>query len=185
MAAGFELLQLANGCCQSVFLGKLTCSMNESLTPVSCSGTDLFEEGPHWDALSLLFVFFLRMDASSLNIGPVLNFLKPIPVVPMNHLWVCCCESFIPLFLSLFFLFLEWNLDASIYSETVFSTPAVLPFSAALTPQPIRHKRMPQGLVSNNMVIISHYLRACQLQHWSEIEKEKKATTKTIPTSGR
>lgn len=90
--------------------------MNESLTPVSCSGTDLFEEGPHWDAFSLLF-FFLRMDASSLNIGPVLNFLKPIPVVPMNHLWVCCCESFIPLFLSLFFLFLEWNLAASIYSE--------------------------------------------------------------------
>lgn len=94
--------------------------MNESLTPVSCSGSDLFEEGPHWDALSLLvffFFFFLRMDASSLNIGPVLNFLKPIPVVPMNHLWLCSCESFIPLFLSLFFLFLEWSLAVSIYSE--------------------------------------------------------------------
>lgn len=64
------------------------------------------------------------------------------------------------------------------FIQKVFSTPAVLPFSAALTPQAIRHKRMPQGLVSNNMVIISHYLRACQLQHWSEIEKKKKRRQK-------
>lgn len=105
----------------------------------------------------------------------------------MNHLWVCCCESFIPLFLLLFsFFFLngvslhpfiqKWLNSALCRSEctTVFSTPAVLQFSVALTPQAIRHKWMPHGLVSNNMVIISHYLRACQLQHWSRIEKKKK-----------
>lgn len=45
-----------------LFLGKPTCSMNESPTPVSCFGSDLFEEGLHWHKPCLEF---LRMDALS------------------------------------------------------------------------------------------------------------------------
>lgn len=79
----------------------------------------------------------------------------------------------------------KWLESALCRSEctTVFSTCAVLQFSVALTPPAIRHKRMPHSLVSNNMVILSHYLRACQLQHWSKTGKKDKNNLNQWPLS--
>lgn len=98
----------------NLFLGKPTCSMNESPSPVSCFGFDLLEGGLHRHKPRLC-VF--KNGCLLSKVSDLFEFLKmhsrAINESLMRNRWF---ESFIPHFAS-FFYFPEWMLAPSIYAE--------------------------------------------------------------------
>lgn len=126
----------------NLFLGKPTCSMNESPSPVSCFGFDLLEGGHHWHKprlcvfkngclLSKVFDLFEFLKTHSRAINESL----------MRNRWF---ESFIPhLLLSFIFLngcwlrpFMQKLLNSALCClecTIMFSTPAVFRLSVALS----------------------------------------------------